>query len=118
MSDSFADVLPKPSIWADPGPIFSKGSPVTIWCQGCLQADGFILYKGRGSQPSDTRIPQASSNKTGFLIQSVSSHYAGLYQCAYSTGGSLSQRSEPLLLVVTGKGEPGSPPHCDLHLRG
>ena len=79
-------------------------SPVTIWCQGSLQADGYRLYKDRSSWPLDTRFPQASSNKTGFLIESMSSHYAGLYQCAYSTGGSLSQLSEPLLLVVTGKG--------------
>ncbi|XP_045703200.1 leukocyte immunoglobulin-like receptor subfamily B member 2 [Phyllostomus hastatus] len=32
----------------------------------------------------------------------MSSQYAGLYQCAYSTGRMLSERSEPLLLVVTG----------------
>ncbi|XP_053770910.1 leukocyte immunoglobulin-like receptor subfamily B member 5 isoform X7 [Desmodus rotundus] len=95
-------VPPKPSIWADPGPMVRERSPVTIWCQGSLKADGYILYKDRGSKPFDTRVPQASSNKTGFLIQSMSSHYTGLYRCAYSTGGSLSQRSEPLLLVVTG----------------
>ncbi|XP_053518574.1 leukocyte immunoglobulin-like receptor subfamily A member 3 isoform X2 [Artibeus jamaicensis] len=98
-----AGVRPKPSIWADPGPIVSKGSPVTIWCQGSLQADGYILYKERSSDPLDTRIPQASSNKTGFLIQSISSQNTGLYQCAYSTGGRLSERSEPLLLVLTGE---------------
>ena len=77
---------------------------MTIWCEGSLQADGYTLYKDRGSPLLDTKVPQASSNKTGFLIQSMSSHYTGLYQCAYSTGGSLSQLSEPLLLVVTGKG--------------
>ncbi|XP_053771038.1 leukocyte immunoglobulin-like receptor subfamily A member 5 isoform X1 [Desmodus rotundus] len=97
-----AGVLPKPSIWADPGPIVSKGSPVTIWCQGSLQANGYILYRDRGSQPVDRKISKDSSNKTGFLIQSMSSQYAGLYRCAYSTGGSLSERSEPLFLVVTG----------------
>ncbi|KAF6077997.1 hypothetical protein HJG60_007639 [Phyllostomus discolor] len=97
-----AGVPPKPSIWADPGPMIRKGSPVTIWCQGSLQADGYLLYKDRGSQPLDTSIPQTSSNKTGFLIQSMSSQYTGLYQCAYSTGDMLSERSEPLLLVMTG----------------
>ncbi|XP_036913150.1 leukocyte immunoglobulin-like receptor subfamily A member 3 [Sturnira hondurensis] len=96
-------VPPKPSIWADPGPIVSKGSPVTIWCQGSLQADGYSLYKEMSSQPLDTWIPQASSNKTGFLIQSMSSQHTGLYQCAYSTRGRLSERSEPLLLVLTGE---------------
>ncbi|XP_045689731.1 leukocyte immunoglobulin-like receptor subfamily A member 6 isoform X2 [Phyllostomus hastatus] len=97
-----AGVLPKPSIWADPGPRVRHGSPVTIWCQGSLQADGYILYKDRGSQPWETRIPQASSNKTMFLIQSMSTYDTGLYQCAYTTGDTLSERSEALLLRVTG----------------
>ncbi|XP_053771029.1 leukocyte immunoglobulin-like receptor subfamily A member 5 isoform X1 [Desmodus rotundus] len=98
-----AGIPPKPSIWADPGPIISKGSPVTIWCQGSLQADGYILYKERNSEPWMTSIPEASIEKTGFLIQSMNSQNAGPYQCAYSTGGSLSQLSEPLLLAVTGE---------------
>ncbi|XP_036894237.1 leukocyte immunoglobulin-like receptor subfamily A member 6 [Sturnira hondurensis] len=55
------------------------------------------------SEPLDTWIPQASSNKTGFPIQSMSSQHSGLYQCAYSTGDRLSERSETLLLVLTGE---------------
>ncbi|KAM5298003.1 leukocyte immunoglobulin-like receptor subfamily B member 3 isoform 2-T2 [Glossophaga mutica] len=101
--DQEQTVPPKPSIWADPGPIVSKKSPVAIWCETSLQADGYVLYKERGSEPWKTWIPQASSNKTGFLIPSMSSQHAGLYQCAYSTGRRLSERSEPLLLVVTGE---------------
>ncbi|XP_036912055.1 leukocyte immunoglobulin-like receptor subfamily A member 6, partial [Sturnira hondurensis] len=96
-------VPPKPSIWADPGPIVSKGSPVTIWCLGSLQADGYALYKERSSEPLDVSVPQASSNKTGFPIQSMSSQHTGLYQCVYSTGGRVSERSEPLFLVLTGE---------------
>ena len=91
---------------------------MTIWCQGSLKADGYRLYKDRGSEPLIMRNPQASKNKTGFLIESMSSQNAGLYQCAYASGDTLSELSEPLLLVVTGKGEPGSPPHCGLLLRG
>ncbi|XP_045689719.1 leukocyte immunoglobulin-like receptor subfamily A member 3 [Phyllostomus hastatus] len=97
-----AGVPPKPSIWADPGPRVIEGSPVTIWCQGSLQADGYLLYDDRSSQPSYKRVSQTSSNKTGFLIQYMSSQYTGLYQCAYSAGDTLSEKSEPLLLVVTG----------------
>ncbi|XP_035868561.1 leukocyte immunoglobulin-like receptor subfamily A member 6 [Phyllostomus discolor] len=97
-----AGVPPKPSIWADPGPIISKGIPVTIWCQGSLQVDGYILYKNRGFEPWMTSILETSNNKTGFSIQSMRSQNAGLYQCAYSTGDMVSERSEPLLLVVTG----------------
>ncbi|XP_053512702.1 leukocyte immunoglobulin-like receptor subfamily A member 2 isoform X1 [Artibeus jamaicensis] len=98
-----AEFGPKLSIWADPGPIVSKGNPVTIWCQGSLQVDGYILFKEKSSEPLNTTITQASSHKTGFLIQSMSSYDTGLYQCAYSTGGRLSERSEPLLLVLTGE---------------
>ncbi|XP_070258630.1 leukocyte immunoglobulin-like receptor subfamily A member 6 [Myotis yumanensis] len=101
-----AGVVPKPSIWADPGPIVTKGSPVTIWCQGALQASAYLLYKERGSEPLDTKIPQDSSNKAGFLIEATMPSHAGLYQCAYySTGNILSERSDRLLLVVTGLGD-------------
>ncbi|EPQ16226.1 Leukocyte immunoglobulin-like receptor subfamily A member 6, partial [Myotis brandtii] len=93
----------KPSIWADPGTIVTNGSPVTIWCQGSLQASAYVLYKDRGSEPLETRIPQDSSNKSGLHIEATTSHHAGLYQCAYyTTEDILSERSDPLLLVVTG----------------
>ncbi|XP_054567311.1 leukocyte immunoglobulin-like receptor subfamily B member 3 isoform X2 [Eptesicus fuscus] len=99
-----AGVVPKPSIWADPGPIVTKGSPVTIWCQGSLQASAYLLYKERGSEPWETRIPQNSSNKAGFLIGATTTSHAGLYQCAYYTTGNIpSEWSDPLFLVVTGE---------------
>uniref|UniRef100_A0A671EQ54 Ig-like domain-containing protein n=1 Tax=Rhinolophus ferrumequinum TaxID=59479 RepID=A0A671EQ54_RHIFE len=102
-SDSFLGVLPKPSIWADPGPVVPKGSRVIIWCQGSLQAEVYRLYKEPGSQVLDTETPQDSSNKTGFLIEPMSSTTAGRYQCAYYTRrNSWSERSDPLSLVVTG----------------
>uniref|UniRef100_A0A8C4PUE9 Leukocyte immunoglobulin-like receptor subfamily A member 6 n=1 Tax=Equus asinus TaxID=9793 RepID=A0A8C4PUE9_EQUAS len=94
---------PKPSIWADPTPRVTKGSTVTIWCQGSLQAEVYHLYKERVSKPVDTEDPQDSSDQTSFSIESMSSHTAGLYQCAYSTSrNSWSERSDPLPLVVTG----------------
>ncbi|XP_058386159.1 leukocyte immunoglobulin-like receptor subfamily A member 6 isoform X3 [Diceros bicornis minor] len=93
----------KPSIWADPGPMVTKGSPVTIWCQGSLQTDVYHLYKERVSKPLDTQAPQDSSNKTSFSIEFMSSHTAGLYQCAYNTSrNDSSERSDALPLVVTG----------------
>ncbi|KAM7060000.1 immunoglobulin superfamily member 1-like [Molossus nigricans] len=100
---STAEVVPKPSIWADPSPMVTTGSPVTLWCQASLQATAYVLYKERGSEPWDTKTPQNFSNKTSFLIESPSSQHAGLYECAYYTPErKLSQRSDPLLLVVTG----------------
>ncbi|XP_036120472.1 leukocyte immunoglobulin-like receptor subfamily A member 3, partial [Molossus molossus] len=101
--DSFSEVVPKPSIWVEPGPLVTTGSPVTIWCQASLQATAYVLYKERGSEPWDTKTPQNFSNKTGFLIESSSSQHAGPYECAYYTPErKLSERSDPLLLVVTG----------------
>ncbi|XP_070258633.1 leukocyte immunoglobulin-like receptor subfamily A member 6 [Myotis yumanensis] len=98
-----AGVIPKPSIWVDPGPIVTKGSPVTILCQGSLQASAYLLYKDRGSEPLETGIPQDSSNKARFFIEAMTPSYAGLYYCAYYTSGNISSHlSEPLLLVVTG----------------
>ncbi|XP_036297501.1 leukocyte immunoglobulin-like receptor subfamily B member 3 isoform X2 [Pipistrellus kuhlii] len=95
--------VPKPSIWADPGPIVTNGSSVTIWCQGSLQASAYVLYKERGSEPWETKKPQESSGKAGFLIGTTTSSHAGQYQCAYYTiGNILSEQSDPLLLVVTG----------------
>ncbi|XP_054444333.1 leukocyte immunoglobulin-like receptor subfamily A member 6 [Pteronotus mesoamericanus] len=96
------EAFPRPSLWADPGPVVSKGSPVTLWCQGSLRADAYILYKERGSEPWVMRILQASTNKTEFRIRSTRSHHAALYECVYRAGDTLSERSEPLVLVVTG----------------
>uniref|UniRef100_F7BFX4 Leukocyte immunoglobulin-like receptor n=1 Tax=Equus caballus TaxID=9796 RepID=F7BFX4_HORSE len=98
-----AGTPPKPSIWAEPGPVVTKGSPVTIWCQGSLRAEVYHLYKERVSIPVETETPQDSSNKTSFSIESVSSHTAGLFHCAYRTSRKgWSERSDPLPLVVTG----------------
>ncbi|XP_014383600.1 PREDICTED: leukocyte immunoglobulin-like receptor subfamily B member 3 isoform X2 [Myotis brandtii] len=98
--------VPKPSIWADPGRIVTKGSPVTIWCQGSLQASAYVLYKDRGSEPLETGIPQDSSNKAHFFIEAMTPSHAGLYHCTYYTSGNISShQSDPLLLVVTGVGD-------------
>ncbi|KAM5209142.1 leukocyte immunoglobulin-like receptor subfamily B member 3 isoform 2-T3 [Hipposideros larvatus] len=98
-------VLPKPSIWADPGPMVTKGSPVAIWCQGSLQAKAYRIYKDLDTslQVLDTKVPQDSSSKTRFLIESMSSHYARRYKCAYYTSRNRwSEPSDSLSLVVTG----------------
>ncbi|XP_011377599.1 leukocyte immunoglobulin-like receptor subfamily A member 5 [Pteropus vampyrus] len=95
--------LPKPTIRADPSPMVTLGSPVTIWCQGSLQADAYRLYKEGGSGPSAKKTLEESSNRTGFSIESSSSSTAGRYQCAYHiSGNSWSEWSDLLPLTVTG----------------
>ncbi|XP_059009636.1 leukocyte immunoglobulin-like receptor subfamily A member 2 [Mustela lutreola] len=96
--------LPKPSIWADPSHIVTKGSRVTIWCQVSLQADGYYLYKEKVSESLETlETSWDSSNKAGFSIKSMSSHNVGRYRCAYQSGESRSQLSDDLTLVMTGQ---------------
>ncbi|XP_059521766.1 leukocyte immunoglobulin-like receptor subfamily A member 5 isoform X1 [Myotis daubentonii] len=98
-----AEFIPSPFIWADPGRFITNGSSVTIWCKEYLQASAHSLYKDGGSDPLEIRIPQDSSNKACFLIEAMTPSHTGLYQCAYyTTEDKLSQRSDPLLLVVTG----------------
>ncbi|KAM7060071.1 leukocyte immunoglobulin-like receptor subfamily A member 5 [Molossus nigricans] len=98
-----AEVVPKPSIWAEPGPLVTTGSPVTLWCQGSLQAAAYGLYKDNGSALWDIKHPQNSSKKMSFPFQSMSSHHAGIYKCAYyTTENRWTKKSEPLLLMVTG----------------
>ncbi|XP_040107780.1 leukocyte immunoglobulin-like receptor subfamily B member 3 isoform X2 [Oryx dammah] len=96
------EVLPKATIWADPGIMVAQGSPVTIWCQGSLLADVYRLYKDRSSVYQDVNAPQGSRNKAGFHIASLSASEAGQYQCAYYTRHGWSEQSDPLALVVTG----------------
>nr|XP_015107625.2 leukocyte immunoglobulin-like receptor subfamily B member 3 isoform X2 [Vicugna pacos] len=97
-----AGVLPKPSIWADPGPTVTKGSPVTIWCKGSQWADVYSLYKRGASRLRETKTPQDSSNTASFFFKRSSSDTAGLYQCAYRRGTRWSEWSDPLPLAVTG----------------
>uniref|UniRef100_A0A452VKS0 Immunoglobulin domain-containing protein n=1 Tax=Ursus maritimus TaxID=29073 RepID=A0A452VKS0_URSMA len=65
--------LPKPTIWAEPGSVIPRGTPVTIGCQGSLEAREYRLLKEGHSGSWDTQNP------TGW-----------------------SELSDPLELVVTG----------------
>ncbi|XP_007446813.1 PREDICTED: leukocyte immunoglobulin-like receptor subfamily B member 1-like, partial [Lipotes vexillifer] len=76
-------VLTKPSIWADPGVMVAKGSPVTILSPGSLRADDYRLYRERPSGLWEAKAPQDSSNKASFPFESSSSSTAGQYQCVY-----------------------------------
>ncbi|KAF5927940.1 hypothetical protein HPG69_009783, partial [Diceros bicornis minor] len=94
---------PKPSIWADPGPMVTTGYSVTIWSQGSLQADVYHLV----AKPWDTE-PHWTPQKNDFFIESMNPRSAGLYQCAYYTSkNGWSEHSDPL--VVTGKEKASCP---------
>uniref|UniRef100_G1SL19 Ig-like domain-containing protein n=1 Tax=Oryctolagus cuniculus TaxID=9986 RepID=G1SL19_RABIT len=95
--------LPKPSIWADPGPLVAMVSPVTLWCQGSPQAEVYRVYKEGRPLPWEVRAQQDSRHKADFPItMSMSSYHTGQYWCVYRTLLSPYQSSDPLTMVLTG----------------
>ncbi|KAF5916944.1 hypothetical protein HPG69_013865, partial [Diceros bicornis minor] len=101
-SDFLPGTLPKPTIWADPGSVIHWGKPVTIWCQGTLEAQEFLLYREGSSEISGPQNSLEPRKKTKFSIPYMVEQYAGRYHCYYQRSSYSSEHSDPLELVVTG----------------
>ncbi|KAL6093838.1 hypothetical protein STEG23_008205 [Scotinomys teguina] len=94
--------LHKPTIKAEPGSLVTYGSAVTIWCQGTLDSEIYVLYKEESQKPLGTQSPETPGAKARFTIPSVTRQHGGQYRCyCYSSAG-WTERSDTLELVVTG----------------
>ncbi|XP_006868375.1 PREDICTED: leukocyte immunoglobulin-like receptor subfamily B member 2 [Chrysochloris asiatica] len=101
--------LPKPSIWADPDTIVPRGSPVTIRCQGSLQADTYRLSRD-GQYFWDMTLLNSRERGGSFTIQSMDRNHAGQqFWCRYHSSTGWSPLSEPLVLTMTGDYSPPGP---------
>uniref|UniRef100_A0A2K6ATH4 Ig-like domain-containing protein n=1 Tax=Macaca nemestrina TaxID=9545 RepID=A0A2K6ATH4_MACNE len=97
-----AGILPKPMLWAEPDRVITQGSPVTLRCQGNLEARGYHLYRERKSASWITSIRPELVKKGQFPIPSITWEDAGRYRCQYYSHSWWSEHSDPLELVVTG----------------
>ncbi|XP_036598619.1 immunoglobulin superfamily member 1-like isoform X2 [Trichosurus vulpecula] len=93
------DPLPRPTLWAIPSPVVSKGADVILRCQGHLGSHRFQLWKdGELRDERNTSWQQAE-----FMLRNVDDwRYAVNYSCRSGQGPLWSELSEPLALVVTG----------------
>ncbi|CAO2627317.1 Leukocyte immunoglobulin-like receptor subfamily B member 4B, partial [Lemmus lemmus] len=97
-----AGTLPKPIIWAEPHSVIAIYTPVTIWCQGSWEAVEYLLHKEGNIDPWDRQLPLERENKAKFHIEKMSRDFAGIYKCYYRSPAGLSERSDTLVLELTG----------------
>ncbi|XP_023563718.1 leukocyte immunoglobulin-like receptor subfamily A member 6 [Octodon degus] len=97
-----SEITPKPKLQAQPGSLIPRGSPVTLWCEGTLEAQQYHLYREGSPAFSDIQTSPGHRNKAKFSIPSMTEDDAGWYRCYYSSPAGWSQYSEALELVVTG----------------
>ncbi|XP_054444135.1 leukocyte immunoglobulin-like receptor subfamily A member 5 [Pteronotus mesoamericanus] len=91
--------LPRPTIWAEPGPVIPSDSSVTIWCQGSLEAQEYCLWNKDVDKFWNRQKPVATTDKVNF---SMKKSYAGRYYCKYRSPTGRSELSDAFKLVRTG----------------
>ncbi|XP_057616345.1 leukocyte immunoglobulin-like receptor subfamily B member 4A [Chionomys nivalis] len=97
-----AGSLPKPIIWAEPRSAVAIHTTVTIWCQGPWEAVEYLLYKEGNKDPWDRQLPLEQKNKAKFRFERMLKGFAGIYKCYYRSPAGFSERSDTLVLILTG----------------
>ncbi|XP_044615725.1 leukocyte immunoglobulin-like receptor subfamily A member 5 isoform X2 [Equus asinus] len=93
--------LPPPLLTAVPGTMVPRGTPVMILCRGPAEAEAYVLSRVRSPEPLDSEKQLLSKKTNTWSITGMTPYWAGLYHCSYQSGGSWSQFSDPLQLVMT-----------------
>ncbi|XP_052026232.1 leukocyte-associated immunoglobulin-like receptor 1 isoform X2 [Apodemus sylvaticus] len=88
---------PDPTIYAEPGPVITQGSFVTVVCSKSGDYNKVRLEKD-GNIFKDKTSPNVTEDR--FLIGPVNETMTGHYSCIYTNGNSWSSRSEKLELKV------------------
>ncbi|ELK28101.1 PREDICTED: leukocyte immunoglobulin-like receptor subfamily A member 6 isoform X1 [Myotis davidii] len=104
-----AGPVPKPTLWAEPGPVIPRGSSVTIWCQGIPEAVEYHLEKDRSPVPWKTQEPQQPGDKAKFSIPHMTERDAGSYRCYFRSPTGQLEHSDPLELMVMVTGSYSKP---------
>nr|XP_013003222.1 leukocyte immunoglobulin-like receptor subfamily A member 6 isoform X2 [Cavia porcellus] len=94
--------LPKPKLQAQPGSVIPWRSPVTLWCEGTLEAQQYYVFREGSPAFSETKMSPGPRNKAMFFIPSMKEDDAGRYHCYYHSTEGWSELSDALELVVTG----------------